>query len=573
MAKKRTPAKARRTSTRRSSLAKSAFKSFALHATEAAGQRTFSALEAERPGIAAFALPTDQPANLDPESAAKRILQHALASATVPSFTAPKVGGDESEFKSIGVETVPLMGTTVVKFRQQVNDIPVYGSLVSVELGDNNECISLNSNMATPDVKSHVAKISPQEALKKAAERAGYGRELPNVTPMLNYYLDAKGKWHLAYIMEDVRIRERAGGRGKVASGSGHPAPFVYDYVVDAISGSMVAELPRTPTMAAGTDQATDERGKLQSFNIDVDGTKKTLRDLTLNIETYDFNFADPQIQAGKLPGKIVVPPWSSAAVSAHCNAAVVASFLRQVLRRNNIDNQGGRLISIVNCVLKRDEQPPGSKRWLNAFWDGTQMVYGQAEFAGKLRSLSSSLAVVAHELFHGVTGSTARLVYLNETGALNESYSDIFGIIIANAAEPDIGKWSWLIGDGISSGLDAFRDFQDPTKFNQPKHMRKFVRTSRDSGGVHINSGIHNFAAYNIFTTQQDGAYLFQPAELAAIFYVALTQSLSRQSTFADSRRAVLLATRTLFRQRPEAELAARVAAVEKGFDDAGIA
>jgi Zn-dependent metalloprotease len=200
-------------------------------------------------------------------------------------------------------------------------------------------------------------------------------------------------------------------------------------------------------------------------------------------------------------------------------------------------------------------------------------MVYGQAEFAGKLRSLSSSLAVVAHELFHGVTGSTARLVYLNETGALNESYSDIFGIIIANAAEPDIGKWSWLIGDGISSALDAFRDFQDPTKFNQPKHMSKFVRTSRDSGGVHINSGIHNFAAYKIFTAQRDGAYLFQPAELAAIFYVALTQSLSRQSTFADSRRAVLLATRSLFRQRPEAELAARVAAVEKGFDDAGIA
>jgi Zn-dependent metalloprotease len=102
---------------------------------------------------------------------------------------------------------------------------------------------------------------------------------------------------------------------------------------------------------------------------------------------------------------------------------------------------------------------------------------------------------------------------------------------------------------------------------------MSKFVRTSRDSGGVHINSGIHNFAAYKTFTAQQDGAYLFQPAELAAIFYVALTQSLSRQSTFADSRRAVLLTTRTLFRQRPEPELAARVAAVEKGFDDAGIA
>jgi Zn-dependent metalloprotease len=128
------------------------------------------------------------------------------------------------------------------------------------------------------------------------------------------------------------------------------------------------------------------------------------------------------------------------------------------------------------------------------------------------------------------------------------------------------------LIGDGLSTGLEALRDFQDPTRFGQPKHMSKFVVTTRDNGGVHINSGIHNFAAYKIFTAQHSGAYLFQPAELAAMFYVALTQHLSRQSTFADSRRGVLLATRSLFRQRPEPELAVRVAAVEKGFDEAGI-
>src|SRR6266851_3793039 len=572
MAKTRTSARSRRTSRARSTSAKPAFKSFALHATEAAGQQAFSALKAERPRLAAFALATDQPSQLDPESAAKRLLQHALASPSIPSFTAPKVGNDETEFKSLGVETVPVLGTKVVKFRQQLNDIPIYGSLVSVELGDNNECISLNSNLATPDVKARVARISPQDALKKAAQRAGYGRELPNVRPVLNYYLDAKRKWHLAYVIEDVRVRGQADPKRKGASMSERAIPLVYDYVVDAVSGSMIAELPRTPTMTAGTDQAKDELGKLQTFSIDTDGTKKVLRDVTLNLETYDFNFADPEVQTSRLPGKIVTTPWSPAAVSAHCNAAAVASFLRQVLSRNNIDNNGGRLISIVNCVVKHDEQPPGSKQWLNAFWDGTQMVYGQTRFNGKLRSLSSSLSVVAHELLHGVTGSTARLVYVSETGALNESYSDIFGIIIANAAKPDIGQWDWLIGDGISSSMQAFRDFQDPTRFNQPKHMDDFVQTTRDSGGVHTNSGIHNFAAYNIMTAQSSGAYLFQPAELAAVFYIALTQHLSRQSTFADSRRGVLLATRSLFRQRPEPELAARVAAIETGFDAAGI-
>jgi Zn-dependent metalloprotease len=203
-------------------------------------------------------------------------------------------------------------------------------------------------------------------------------------------------------------------------------------------------------------------------------------------------------------------------------------------------------------------------------------MLYGQAPFGEKLRSLASSLSVVAHELFHGVTGGTARLVYQGESGALNESYSDIFGTIISNSAEPDIAKWDWLIGDGISSGLEALRDMKDPTRFGQPKLMRNFkklpLNQQNDSGGVHINSGIHNFAAYKVMSAHDGNAFVFKPAELAAMFYVALTQQLSRQSTFADSRRGVVLATRSLFRALPDNEIAARVAAVEAGFQAAGI-
>ena len=91
------------------------------------------------------------------------------------------------------------------------------------------------------------------------------------------------------------------------------------------------------------------------------------------------------------------------------------------MLKRNNIDNMGGRVVSTVNCVVKAFEKPPGSDVWRNAFWDGAQMLYGQELVDGNLRSLASSLSVVAHELFHGVTGATARLIYLGETGALNE--------------------------------------------------------------------------------------------------------------------------------------------------------
>jgi Zn-dependent metalloprotease len=552
-----------------------AFKCLAMHVTEAKGRHIFQALRAERSTSAAESLTVTQPQNVDPESAAKRILAHALESNTAAELTAPTVGGTESTFKSLGVETVPLTGTTIVKFRQQLRGIPVYGSLVSVELDENNEMVSLNSNLATPDVASFVAKISPHEALKRAGAEAGYGRALPEATPVLNLYLDHKNKWHLAYIVENVRIRKEPKAKG---AGDGH-VPLVFDYVIDARTGSLVAALPRTPSMAGDTAQGVDELGTTQTLGIDTNGAAQVLRDTALNIETYDFNWADPKAEPTKLPGNIYAAPpaWTSAAISAHANAAVVATFLRDVLKRNNIDGNGGRIISSVNCIWKIYEDPRGSKNWLNAFWDPDrkQMIYGQATIDNKLRSLASQLDIVAHELFHGVTAFTSKLEYVSEPGALNESYSDIFGIIVSNFKEPDMSKWNWLIGDGLSTGLTAFRDFQDPTRLGHPKVMSAYRQMAPDDdyGGVHINSGIHNFAAYNIITADDGaGGRLFKPEESAAMFYLALTQQLSRQSRFSDSRRSVLLAARSLFRSLPQAAIDQRVRAIEAGFDAAEI-
>ena len=421
MAKKKTR-KAKKRAPARSAVKGRAFTALAMHVTETQGRNTFAALRAERSHSAMASLAAAQPQNLDPESAAKRILAHALESSAAAALTAPTVGGTESTFKSLGVETLPLTGTRVVKFRQQLRGIPVYGSLVSVELDDNNEMVSLNSNLATPDVPSLVAKVSPQDALKRAGAEAGYGRELPEVTPVLTLYLDRKGKWHLAYLVENVRIRKEP--KAKTGAGHGH-VPLVFDYVVDARTGSLVAALPRTPSMAAGTAQGVDELGVTQTFGIDTNGTKQVLRDTALNIETYDFRWSDPKASPKKLPGSIYASPpvWTSAAVSAHANAAAVASFLRDVLKRNNIDDKGGRIVSSVNCIWKVYEDPPGSKNWLNAFWDPDrkQMVYGQATVDDKLRSIASSLDIVAHELFHGVTDHTSKLEYAFESGALNE--------------------------------------------------------------------------------------------------------------------------------------------------------
>ena len=560
--------------TNEGSAAKRAFKSLAMHVTEARGRGIFQALRAERAASAAERLIATQLHKLDPESAAKRILAHALASNAAAELTAPTVGSFESSFKSLGVETVPLTDTTIVKFRQQLRGIPIYGSLVSVELDENNEMVSLNSHLATPDVTSFVATVSPHEALERASAAAGYGSELPEVTPVLNLYLDHDDKWHLAYIVQKVRIREEPAA----TAGASDHAPLVFDYVIDAQSGSLIAALPRTPSIAK-TAQGVDELGVTQTFGIDTHGTMQVLRDTTLNIETYDFSFADPKAEPKSLPGSIYASPpaWTSAAISAHANAAIVASFLRDVLKRNNIDGQGGRIIQSVNCIWKTYEDPPGSKNWLNAFWDPDrgQMIYGQGTVDDKLRSLASSLDIVAHELFHGVTAHSAKLEYVSEAGALNESYSDIFAIIVSNYRQPEMSKWNWLIGDGLSTGLTAFRDFQDPTRLGHPKRMSDYrqMEPDDDYGGVHINSGIHNFAAYNIITADDGaGGRLFKPEEAAAIFYIALTQHLSRQSRFVDSRRGAVLAARSLFRKLPQAAIDQRVAAIEAGFDQAEI-
>jgi Zn-dependent metalloprotease len=547
------------------------FRIMAMHVTEKQGRRTFNALKADRPAVSTFAMTESQPKNLDSESAAKRILHHALASKAMPSLTAPKVDGEESDFRSLGVETVPLTGTIVVKFRQQVKGISVFASLISVELNDNHDMVSINSSLATPELPSYVARISPHDALKKIAGLAGYGRELPAAVPKLHLFLDHKGKWHLAYIAEDIRSREKS------ASPEKRHRPLVHDYVIDALTGALVAELPRTPT-ARGTDSGIDELDRRRTFEIETKGGMKAMRDTRLNIETYDLRYGDPA--DGKLPGKLVSHPWSPAAVSAHANAAVVVTFLRKVLKRNNIDNKGGRVVSTVNCV-PRQPPPPRRRVWANAMWDGTQMLYGQLPVEDKhgklgLRSVAASLAASAHELFHGVSGHTARLIYQGESGALNESYSDIFGTLIANSAKRDIGKWDWRIGDGISPSIEAFRSMQDPTLFDQPKHMRNYyhwpLTPGGDQGGAHKNSGIHNYAAFRVMSARNRDGFIFKPHELAAMFYVALTQQLSRQSTFSDSRRGVVLATRSLFRTLPRQKLEARVKAVEDGFRAAGI-
>ena len=548
-------------------LAGNGLKMFSLHSLDEASKPAMTALSAARSSNSAFSFAESTGVTrIDPETAARSYLDQALASTATPGFTAPLAGETPSEFKSLGTESVPLTGTTTVKFRQNFGKIPVYGSLVTVELDDENNLIGINSALGAPASVRPLATISAADAVSAVKKYPGHIKDLKQVVPRLNYYYDTgASRWRLVFILEDVPVVPTTKG----------PSPVLMDYVVDAHSGKVIAALPRTPTIAVrGT--GVDGLGKSRPIESDKTGSIDLLKDSTLNVQTFDFKFKDPVQQAGALPGTPIKNPpiFPPAAVSAHANAEAVSLFLRMVLKRNNIDNQGGLMRSSINCVDKSDS--PDGKQWINAFWNGSQMVYGQRRNGPTYLSMSVALDVVGHEMFHGVTDMTSRLEYALQPGALNESYSDIFGVIIANQPNPDPRTWQWQLGAGLQANGSPFRDMSDPTLHGQPAHMKDFKilpnTKNGDSGGVHTNSGIHNKAAYNILISEKGTDLVFKPEEVAALFYLALTQRLSRTSQFADSRAAVLDSARTLFRKLTSAALSEKISAIEAGFSAVGI-
>ena len=565
-------------------------RSFAFHAQDVKATAALNALKRERTGFTLFrratlvrGLPT-----LDAETAARLHLQSALSSQALPEFTIAAPGGQATDFKALGVETIPLTGTRTVKFRQVHTTIPVYGSLVTVELDENNELLAISSSLGEPTDVDPVATIAPAQALAKARELSGAPQF--KAVPQLWYYPDPRtDRWHLIYLIEDVPNRAARPGAETGSSGGEEPGhlesdfpPLYVDYMIDAHTGDLLAELPRTMNMAERARvQSVDENGVTRElWCVRDENGRLVLRDDELNIHTYDLAYGD--LLTESLPGAYVTnpPEWEPAAVSAHANAIVVGGFLRDVLLRNGIDNKGGRLVSTIRCTHLL--YSPNEHEWHNAAWLGgnvLQMIYGQKRVEGRLRSYAAALDVVAHEMFHGVTNQTARLEYQGESGALNESYSDIFAVLVSNLGKPDQSAWNWEIGEDLQRN-DAgpgvpVRDLENPGKYGQPAHMTEYQDwpLTRDKGGVHHNSGIHNRAAYNVMTAKDAaGRHLFDIRSLAAMFYLALTQYLSRTSRFNHSRQAVELSAYTLFRSDPVELRERKIEAIRNGFGAVGI-
>ena len=495
------------------------------------------------------------------------------------------------------------LGFVHARFEQQFNEIPVWGRDVYVHFNDNGDVYAVNGMYEpTPRDAAALSNVTPAFSVDRAeeivvqdlksrdrwapidAETAEIlGMKLIESRPI--WYPDAQGTLSLAY---EVNI---------------HPTAIEwYQYIIDAKTGETLNRIDQhcsflhdQPLPAAGdisislkhthhtADQIAVGNGAanyVDAQGIDLAGNTRNFRALVLDQGGFllqsDLDNVPPGATASLIPevgGSVVLDAqnndltndlpligidsdspsqWSDpSGVSAHVNAELTYAYYKNEHGRNAIDDRNQSMVSLIHAT---DEGQPMD----NAFWNGRIMVFGDGNQVSA--DWPGSLDVAAHEMTHGVIQHTANLVYQFQSGALNESFADIFGILL-DPEDTLIGEDAILPRFGI-----AFRDLLNPGNPQlldpQPSSMAEFVtlRADQDNGGVHVNSGIPNRAAALIM--QQLG---FEAA--GAIYYRALTTYLTRSSQFGDARMAVEQSTIDFF-----GDNSAQLAAVQQAFDTVGI-
>ncbi|MBT2566675.1 M4 family metallopeptidase [Arthrobacter sp. ISL-85] len=254
------------------------------------------------------------------------------------------------------------------------------------------------------------------------------------------------------------------------------------------------------------------------------------------------------------LPGNLVrkeggTATGDAAADEAYDGLGATHRLYAEAFGRDSVDGRG----------LKLDATVHFGKLYDNAFWNGSQMVFGDGD-GEVFERFTKSVSVIGHELAHGVTQYSAGLAYRNQAGALNESMSDVFGSLVEQYVKnQSAAQASWLIGEGLFTPKvqgRALRSMKAPGtaydddvlgKDPQPDSMDSYVRTSADNGGVHINSGIPNRAFYLV--AEALGGYAWDAP--GRIWYETLTNgSLPASATFSVFARATVRAAGALFGQ-----------------------
>lgn len=243
-----------------------------------------------------------------------------------------------------------------------------------------------------------------------------------------------------------------------------------------------------------------------------------------------------------------VTPAIDQYAYDAHWGAEMTYDYYMNVHGRNSIDNAGLPLISFVHFDVN----------YGNAFWDGQEMTYGDGD-GGTFNEPLTTIDITGHEITHGLTEYTAGLVYQDEPGGLNESFSDIFGVTIDNFGAGTTGTPLWRIGEQCTSSGNGIRLMSNPAAFGDPDTYdgTGWVNAGGpDNGGVHTNSGVQNYWYYLVCqggtgTNDNGDAYNVTGigmADGADIAFRNLTVYLGSNAQYADSRFYAILSAQDLF-------------------------
>ncbi|MDY7091336.1 MAG: M4 family metallopeptidase [Acidobacteriota bacterium] len=408
--------------------------------------------------------------------------------------------GDET-FASRSVYRDDL-GQVHVRVRQSIHGLPVVGAELIVHADrKSNRVIAVNGKFVSADGLATEPKVEAGVAFKQALAEAGIVEPELLSDVELTYVLDGRGESaHLAW-------------KGLVAYENevGPQKDWVF---ADATSGALVT---RHPTIIHA----------------------KSWR-------TYDAN------NGSSLPGTLRCTNTQTCSDSVeqaiHDNTSDAYDYYNTKFGRDSFNGSGATITSTAHY---------GSS-YVNAYWNGSQLVYGDGDGSNS-GPLGNAFDVVAHELTHAVTDYESNLIYQNESGALNEAFSDIFAAAAEAWLDGGVNSNTWKVGEdtwtpGISG--DALRYMDDPTDDGSSyDYYPERYTGSSDNGGVHLNSGIANLA----FQLLVDGGTHprgktsntvpgIGMAKAEQIFYRAQTTYLSSSSNFAAARTATANAAADLY-------------------------
>jgi thermolysin len=435
------------------------------------------------------------------------------------------------------------------KMQQTVNGVPVFGGETIVHLNSDGSLFNITDSLVSKVSVSTEPTLSKTEALNAATSIYGCSDCLTAEPKVDMFVLRRKGKDHLSYRVQLERI-------------DGSQETTMPVYFIDAHTGQKIWEYNNLQTAGVVGSGTSTYYGTL-SFNAYQNGTTFYMEDVTRKIGTFDYKNTTTSLSRATDTDNVWNATNQRAIVDAHYGTAATYDYFKNVHGRNGIDGNGGpgstlSIDGVTNLIGSRVHY---STNYNNAFWNGSYMTFGDGD--GSTFSSLTTVDICGHELTHGVTERTANLVYSGESGALNESMSDVFGVMVDRRVRGESAN-TWKIGEECftpANGTgDALRYMDTPhlagnggfTSDDDPDHYSERYTGTADNGGVHINSGIANKAFYLVAKggSHHLGGTMtgIGPDDAAKIWYRALTSFMTSSTNFAGARTATLNAATALF-------------------------